>query len=221
LNLDDGRCLCGFGHGPVAVARLEDAHKAFSQLGADPFVQACATELAPPRHGGRPGPCRPARAQPGRAGGCPTGRHGADQPGGGQPALRISEVSGVPPPQQLHQARYHFPPSASRSSGLTGPARRATGRTAGDRAAGGSSAKLRVEPRVTPWGQCRAARVNCEPWTPHQRRSRRFAFSSISTGLRTGFSRDKYAPVAPAPGKPFSGVLELLKVLEDTYIDLH
>jgi DNA-binding NarL/FixJ family response regulator len=46
LNLDDGRRLCGFGHGPMAVARLEDAHKAFSHLGADPFVQACATELA-------------------------------------------------------------------------------------------------------------------------------------------------------------------------------
>jgi DNA-binding CsgD family transcriptional regulator/tetratricopeptide (TPR) repeat protein len=46
LNLDDGRRLCGFGHGPVAVARLEEAHKAFSHLGADPFVQACATELA-------------------------------------------------------------------------------------------------------------------------------------------------------------------------------
>ncbi len=46
LNLDDGRRLRGFGHGPVAVARLEEAHKAFSHLGADPFVQACATELA-------------------------------------------------------------------------------------------------------------------------------------------------------------------------------
>jgi DNA-binding CsgD family transcriptional regulator/tetratricopeptide (TPR) repeat protein len=46
LNLDDGRCLRGFGHGPAAVARLEEAHKAFSHLGADPFVQACATELA-------------------------------------------------------------------------------------------------------------------------------------------------------------------------------
>jgi DNA-binding CsgD family transcriptional regulator len=41
-----GTSLAGFGHGPVAVARLEEAHKAFSHLGADPFVQACATELA-------------------------------------------------------------------------------------------------------------------------------------------------------------------------------
>jgi DNA-binding CsgD family transcriptional regulator len=46
LNLDDGRRLRRFGHGPAAVAPLEEAHKAFSQLGADPFVQACATELA-------------------------------------------------------------------------------------------------------------------------------------------------------------------------------
>jgi ATP/maltotriose-dependent transcriptional regulator MalT len=46
LNLDDGRRLCGFGHGPVAVPRLEEAHRAFSHLGADPFVQACAAELA-------------------------------------------------------------------------------------------------------------------------------------------------------------------------------
>ncbi len=46
LNLDDGRRLRGVGHGRVAVARLEEAHKAFSHLGADPFVQACATELA-------------------------------------------------------------------------------------------------------------------------------------------------------------------------------
>jgi ATP/maltotriose-dependent transcriptional regulator MalT len=44
LNLDDGRRLCRLGHGP-AVALLEEAHKAFSHLGADPFVQACATEL--------------------------------------------------------------------------------------------------------------------------------------------------------------------------------
>jgi DNA-binding CsgD family transcriptional regulator len=46
LNLDDGRRLRRVGHGPAAVARLEEAHKAFSHLGADPFVQACATELA-------------------------------------------------------------------------------------------------------------------------------------------------------------------------------
>jgi DNA-binding CsgD family transcriptional regulator/tetratricopeptide (TPR) repeat protein len=46
LDLDDGRHLRRFGHGPAAVARLEEAHKAFWHLGADPFVQACATELA-------------------------------------------------------------------------------------------------------------------------------------------------------------------------------
>jgi hypothetical protein len=32
LNHDDGRRLCGFGHGPAAVAPLEEAHKAFSHL---------------------------------------------------------------------------------------------------------------------------------------------------------------------------------------------
>jgi DNA-binding CsgD family transcriptional regulator len=46
VNLDDGRRLCAFGQGPAAIARLEEAHEAFSQLGADPFVQVCATELA-------------------------------------------------------------------------------------------------------------------------------------------------------------------------------
>ena len=46
LDLDDSRRLRRFGHGPAAVAPLEEAHKAFSHLGADPFVQACATELA-------------------------------------------------------------------------------------------------------------------------------------------------------------------------------
>jgi DNA-binding CsgD family transcriptional regulator len=46
LNFDDGRRLRGFGHGPAAVSCLEEAHKAFSRLGADPFVQACAGELA-------------------------------------------------------------------------------------------------------------------------------------------------------------------------------
>ena len=46
LNFDDGRRLRGFGRGPAAVGRLEEAHKAFSHLGADPFVQACAGELA-------------------------------------------------------------------------------------------------------------------------------------------------------------------------------
>jgi DNA-binding CsgD family transcriptional regulator/tetratricopeptide (TPR) repeat protein len=46
LTLDDGRRLRVFGRGPEAVARLEEAHLAFSNLGADPFVQVCATELA-------------------------------------------------------------------------------------------------------------------------------------------------------------------------------
>src|ERR1017187_1447129 len=44
------------------------------------------------------------------------------------------------------------------------------------------------------------ARVNYETWTPHQRRGKRFAFSSTSTKLRTDGSRDEYAPTAPTPG---------------------
>src|ERR1035438_5895156 len=34
------------GRRPAAVAQLEKAHHLFSGLGADPYVQACATELA-------------------------------------------------------------------------------------------------------------------------------------------------------------------------------
>ena len=49
LNLDDGRRLRGFGHGQVAVARLEEAHKAFSHLGADPYVQAAPRSWQPCR----------------------------------------------------------------------------------------------------------------------------------------------------------------------------
>jgi len=46
LSLDDGRRLRAAENGPAAVARLERAHRLFSDLGADPYVQACATELA-------------------------------------------------------------------------------------------------------------------------------------------------------------------------------
>jgi DNA-binding CsgD family transcriptional regulator len=46
LSLDDGRRLRAAGNRPAAVAQLERAHQLFSGLGADPFVQACATELA-------------------------------------------------------------------------------------------------------------------------------------------------------------------------------
>src|SRR3984957_18858124 len=65
---------------------------------------------------------------------------------------------------------------------------------------GSAPEKHRVEPRVAPWGQYRATRVSYELWTPHQNRGKRFAFSSISTGLRTDGSRDEYAPKAPTPG---------------------
>jgi DNA-binding CsgD family transcriptional regulator len=46
LSLDDGRRLRAAGNRPAAVAQLEKAHRLFSGFGADPFVQACATELA-------------------------------------------------------------------------------------------------------------------------------------------------------------------------------
>jgi DNA-binding CsgD family transcriptional regulator len=46
VNLDDGRRLRASGNRPAAVAMLESAHRVFSDLGADPYVQACATELA-------------------------------------------------------------------------------------------------------------------------------------------------------------------------------
>jgi DNA-binding CsgD family transcriptional regulator len=46
LSLDDGRRLRTAGNRPAAVAQLEKAHQLFSGLGADPYVQACATELA-------------------------------------------------------------------------------------------------------------------------------------------------------------------------------
>jgi DNA-binding CsgD family transcriptional regulator len=46
LGLHDGRRLRAANKQPAAVAELEKAHHLFSGLGADPYVQACATELA-------------------------------------------------------------------------------------------------------------------------------------------------------------------------------
>jgi DNA-binding NarL/FixJ family response regulator len=46
LGLDDGRRLRAANKQPAAVAQLERAHQLFSDLGADPYVQACAKELA-------------------------------------------------------------------------------------------------------------------------------------------------------------------------------
>ena len=46
LSLDDGRRLRAAGNPAEAVAQLEKAHHIFSDLGADPYLQACATELA-------------------------------------------------------------------------------------------------------------------------------------------------------------------------------
>jgi DNA-binding CsgD family transcriptional regulator len=46
LSLDDGRRLRAADNRPAAVAQFEKAHRLFSALGADPYVQACAVELA-------------------------------------------------------------------------------------------------------------------------------------------------------------------------------
>jgi DNA-binding CsgD family transcriptional regulator len=46
VKLDDGRRERALGDRAAAVALLEAAHRLFSDLGADPYVQACALELA-------------------------------------------------------------------------------------------------------------------------------------------------------------------------------
>jgi DNA-binding CsgD family transcriptional regulator len=46
VGLDDGRRLRWMDDGPAAIAQFEEAHRVFSALGADPYVQICATELA-------------------------------------------------------------------------------------------------------------------------------------------------------------------------------
>ena len=46
LGLEDGRRLRTVGNQAAAIAQLEKAHRIFSDLGADPYVQACAEELA-------------------------------------------------------------------------------------------------------------------------------------------------------------------------------
>jgi DNA-binding CsgD family transcriptional regulator len=46
LSLDHGRHLRRSGGQPQAVAQLELAHRLFTELGADPYVQTCAEELA-------------------------------------------------------------------------------------------------------------------------------------------------------------------------------
>jgi DNA-binding CsgD family transcriptional regulator len=46
VRLDDGRRKRASVDRPAAVSLLESAHGLFSELGADPYVQACAAELA-------------------------------------------------------------------------------------------------------------------------------------------------------------------------------
>jgi len=46
LHYHDGRRLCAFESKPLAITEFESALHIFSELGADPFVQFCATELS-------------------------------------------------------------------------------------------------------------------------------------------------------------------------------
>jgi len=46
LSLDDGRRLRAVENRPAAIAQFEAAHRIFSQLGADPFVLTCSSELS-------------------------------------------------------------------------------------------------------------------------------------------------------------------------------
>ena len=46
VGLDDGRRLRRIEDRPGAIVQFEGAHRVFSALGADPYVQACAAELA-------------------------------------------------------------------------------------------------------------------------------------------------------------------------------
>lgn len=46
VSLDDGRRLGAIGERSAAIAQLDRARQLFSELGADPYVQACAIELS-------------------------------------------------------------------------------------------------------------------------------------------------------------------------------
>ena len=106
--------------------QLERAHRLFSGLGADPYVQACATELAALQvtaAAGSPaallGLTRAELAIARLAASGLTNREVASR------AVRVGEDRGVPPPQQLHQAQHHLAPGAGRSAALTGRESRA------------------------------------------------------------------------------------------------
>ena len=127
LDLDDGRRLRTVGNQPAAVAQLEKAHHIFSDLGADPYVQACAKELAALQV--TVAPDSPAtllglsRAELAVARLVATGLTNKEV---AKRAVRVGEDRGVPPPEQLHQARHHLPASARRSRELTDPVRLGT-----------------------------------------------------------------------------------------------
>jgi hypothetical protein len=67
-------------------------------------------------------------------------------------------------------------------------------------------------------GDIAALPVDWYPWTPHQLRGGLCACFWKPTGPQTAESRAGSAlivPISMATGQPFSGVLELLKVLEE------
>ena len=76
--------------------------------------------------------------------------------------------------------------------------------------------KPRVEPRVAPWGQSRPSGVTGSHGRLTNAEAQRCASSSRSTEPPTDDSKDGCAPTPSDSWRPFSGVLELLKVLEET-----
>ena len=120
VALDDGRRLRWIEDGPGAIAQFEEAHRVFSALGADPYVQVCAAELATLEVAAATE--SPAallglsRAELAVARLVATGLINREVAA----ELYVSvEDSRVPPPEHLHQARHQFPARARRSDQLT------------------------------------------------------------------------------------------------------
>ena len=122
-------------------------------LGADPFVQACATELAALHvTAAAQGPAALLGLSRAELAVARLVATGTDQPRGGRRAVRVGEDGGVPPPQQLHEARHHLPPSARR------PRRLSLQVTVGHRGRGGGSQEFATQPA----GHCRdRLRLGC------------------------------------------------------------
>ena len=113
LDLQHGRCLSRLQRYGAAVDAVHAAHRAFSVLGADPFLRASEAELA--AAGLRPrssGDGQPARADfPGAAGGAAGGRW-AVQPRGRRRAVPESQDRRVSPRSRVRETRRPQPPSA-------------------------------------------------------------------------------------------------------------